>query len=56
MESKLTDGRGVAQFQLKEGSYTYQEALGLKGYIIDNKEQYFNISNNNVLIEKKSSK
>lgn len=51
MEEGYTDAHGVAKFTLRYGKYTYQEFDALDGYILDEKEYAFEITEDGQIIK-----
>lgn len=51
VEEGYTDAHGVAKFTLRYGKYTYQEFDALDGYILDEKEYVFEITEDGQIIK-----
>ena len=51
VEEGYTDAHGVAKFTLRYGKYTYQEFDALDGYILDEKEYAFEITEDGQIIK-----
>ena len=51
VEEGFTDEKGVARFTLRYGKYTYQEFQALDGYLLDEKEYEFEITEDGQIIK-----
>ena len=51
VEEGYTDAHGIARFTLRYGKYTYQEFDALDGYILDEKEYAFEITEDGQIIK-----